>query len=88
MTNSMQLITQWLIDNLWWALGALTILVTLVTYVITTQRLSARYAAQLASLNDTLAQAHEHNTEYQVANGALSASLQALQQSSKEKMAL
>lgn len=88
MTNSMQLITQWLIDNLWWALGALTILVTLVTYVITTQRLSACYGAQLASLNDTLAQAHEHNTEYQVANGALSASLQALQQSSKEKMAL
>ena len=81
-------VTTLIISNLWWVLGSVTLISSLISSWLTHYQLNSKHGQALHEMNMQLASLQEANTEYQVANGALSASLQSLQQSSKEKMAM
>ena len=86
MTIFVEQLSNIIITNLWWVLISSIIVSSAITYWFTQSVLRAKQDYYMQTMNAQLTSLQEANTEYKVANGALSASLQSLQQSSKEKM--
>lgn len=88
MTIFVEQLNHIIITNLWWVLLSSIIMSSVITYWCTKSVMRAKHAYYIQTMNAQLTSLQDANTEYKVANGALSASLQSLQQSSKEKMAI
>ncbi len=92
---TVSLLTHWIVTHLWWSMTAVALLAMGLMYIglraiqrrQSQTRLQA-YNARITGYEERIDELQDQLTEYKVANGALSASLQALQQSSKEKLAM
>lgn len=80
--------TTLIISNVWWVIVTMMLISSIVSYWLTQFRLRNKYEQHIQGISTQLTALQESNTEYQVANSALSASLQSLQESSKEKMVM
>ena len=80
--------TTLIISNVWWVIVSMMLISSIVSYWLTQFRLRNKYEQHIQGISTQLTALQESNTEYQVANSALSASLQSLQESSKEKMVM